>query len=877
MDYFKNNILSSQNQVQLVEEAIPTLCDRLQHATLSNDRRAAVLGLKSFSREYRESVAQHGLRALISTFRKDFENPVIIKAVLETLLILFIRGGTDEDLTRGWISQQSRLQNGKYPSPALMKQDLIDEVSMWIADALTQDQTVLQLFIDLLQETTNFHIKLYTLQLLEALVSARPTMKLDLLGVPTSISVIVSLLNDDNEPVRNEAILILMALANNNSQIQKLVAFENTFDRLFDIIEEEGGIRGSILVQDCLTLITNLLQYNAINQKLFLETNIVPRLQSLISEPVTEEFAEDENDPEGFTRVSEPIVWTEQRVQNMSIALEICKTLVTEDNSLISENQIKLADAGLLFTVLKLAFSPITTNEIKETSLITTGNLIIGNSDLQLKFSQIDVPYMDPSMPNQLRPYDRPIPIAIALLNWALFINSVHCFGIRSGAAYCLKCYFKDNKESKLAFLNDQIKAYNDPNFFLQENQESSDGNEHVPANDSIPMDDTIPPPFANIFSTLMDYDSSIKLNPYRAWFAALILLYLFDEEHENRELARGVKTGDEESGEEVMNSIQAISGLLVASFDSYDQRVGIGYLMLLTVWMYEDLNAVNDFLSDPSVVRSVITFVSDSSKLAILLQGMAAIVLGIAYEFSSNESPIPRQKLHKLLTETLGKDNYVLKVKQFKSLDHFKNFDEDLSYTKTEEIGLPNVFFDALYVNLIKDNFNRIKRALFHDPMVEPLQSITFEAFEELDGKLLEIKTQLLDEKTKARENEKSFKEEIKNLKDSEDELSSKLLDTTASLNELKEKHVKISETYETTKKDLEVIQKAKKEFESSSQSYWKELQEITKDASTTKETLKSLELRLESTESAKSKLEDGINNMTRDLFQLKKTKEGS
>ncbi len=134
MDYL-NSILSQQNQVQLVEEAIPTLCNRLQHATLSSDRRSAVLGLKSFSRQYRESVVEYGLRPLISTFHKDSKNPIIVKAILETLLILFIRGDSDEDLTRGWISQQSRIQNGKYPSPLLMDDVSLDQFSMWIADA----------------------------------------------------------------------------------------------------------------------------------------------------------------------------------------------------------------------------------------------------------------------------------------------------------------------------------------------------------------------------------------------------------------------------------------------------------------------------------------------------------------------------------------------------------------------------------------------------------------------------------------------------------------------------------------------------------------------------------------------------------------------
>lgn len=274
MEYL-NNILGQLNQVQLVEEAIPTLCNRLQHATMSSDRRSAVLGLKSFSRQYRESVVEHGLRPLIATFKKDIDNPQIIKPLLETLLILFIRGESDEDQTRGWISQQSRLQNGKYPSPLLMEDVSLDQLSLWIADALIQDHDTLVQLIENLSEASDYHTKLYTIQLLESLTASRGSRtKETLLTIPTAMSTICLLLNDSNEPVRNEAILLLMALVNDNFNIQKLVAFENTFETLFDIIEEEGGIRGSILVQDCLTLITNLLQFNASNQKFFLRNSM---------------------------------------------------------------------------------------------------------------------------------------------------------------------------------------------------------------------------------------------------------------------------------------------------------------------------------------------------------------------------------------------------------------------------------------------------------------------------------------------------------------------------------------------------------------------------------------------------------------------------
>ena len=40
-----------------------------------------------------------------------------------------------------------------------------------------------------------------------------------------------------------------------------------------------------------------------------------------------------------------------------------------------------------------------------------------------------------------------------------------------------------------------------------------------------------------------MDYDADLKLNPYTAWFASLIMVNLFLEEPENKEIARNVKT----------------------------------------------------------------------------------------------------------------------------------------------------------------------------------------------------------------------------------------------------------------------------------------------------------------------------------------------
>lgn len=58
----------------------------------------------------------------------------------------------------------------------------------------------------------------------------------------------------------------MISLTESNADLQKIVAFENAFERLLAIIDEEGAVMGGIIVQDCLQLVQNLLRYNVSNQ-----------------------------------------------------------------------------------------------------------------------------------------------------------------------------------------------------------------------------------------------------------------------------------------------------------------------------------------------------------------------------------------------------------------------------------------------------------------------------------------------------------------------------------------------------------------------------------------------------------------------------------
>lgn len=74
---------------QTATDTINTLSSRLASATLLEDRRGAILGLRSFAKEYPASVASGALRGLISSLGNDLEDVDTVKVVLETLLMLF--------------------------------------------------------------------------------------------------------------------------------------------------------------------------------------------------------------------------------------------------------------------------------------------------------------------------------------------------------------------------------------------------------------------------------------------------------------------------------------------------------------------------------------------------------------------------------------------------------------------------------------------------------------------------------------------------------------------------------------------------------------------------------------------------------------------
>ena len=338
-------------------------------------------------------------------------------------------------------------------------------------------------------------------------------------------------------------------------------------------------------------------------------------------------------------------------------------------------------------------------------ALATCADLIRGNNNLQELFAQRDVALttLGPSNPTTpianghgkvAAPASIRVNVIQGLLDLALSVSSSKSFDIRISACECIKAYLYGHAPIKVHFLKRARDGY------------MSDEYE----------DD-------NILTILLgNLDNGRTGDPYRHWIAAVLLFHLLYEDYDAKSLAMQIADGDAGKGEEVVTCIQALSGNLIAGGQrQIDDRISVAYLMVLCGWLYEDPDAVNDFLGEGSNVQSLIQMVLQPSQTKLLVAGLSAFLLGIIYEFSSKDSPIPRTTLHEILTTHLGREQFIDKMTKLRENPLIRDFEVMPHGSTPEQMGkLPEVYFDKTFIDFLKDNFSRVLRAIDRNPGIE-------------------------------------------------------------------------------------------------------------------------------------------------------------
>jgi len=332
--------------------------------------------------------------------------------------------------------------------------------------------------------------------------------------------------------------------------------------------------------------------------------------------------------------------------------------------------------------------------------LTTCADLIRGNQSIQEGFAQLQVnSVLDEPLTdgNETPTTQNGIPkvyVIDGLLDLTLSVPIYSAFDSRLAACQCIKAYFFNHQVIRKHFLRRAIEGH------------------------ASGADET-----ANVLTTLLQpLDLHATGDPYRYWFAAVIMFHLIFEEPTAKSLAMSVAEGDSSNGEEVVTCIQTITANLVTGIQkNADERVLVAYLMLLCGWLFEDPDAVNDFLGEGSNLSGLVQAALHSSGDGTIVPGLCAMLLGIVYEFSTKDSPVPRATIHPILASQLGRDQYIDRMTKLRAHPLLRDFEVLPQKLGPSSIGgLPEVFFDRSFVDFVKDNFSRFLRAIDRDPGME-------------------------------------------------------------------------------------------------------------------------------------------------------------
>jgi len=331
-------------------------------------------------------------------------------------------------------------------------------------------------------------------------------------------------------------------------------------------------------------------------------------------------------------------------------------------------------------------------------AIFTCADIIRGNAKVQERFAHHQVfPIGVPAPEKGAERFsngEHKLYIIDALLDFVLTNSTLSMFDVRLAASECVQAYFYNHKPIKMHFLNRAIEG-------------------HTSGDDET----------SNILSILVGGPrSSQSSEPYRFWFAGVLLFHLVFDDPEAKRLVIKITDGDESQGEEVISCIQAMTGNLIAALQSgEDDRICIGYLILLCGLLFEDAEAVNDFLAEGAFVQAIVQIVQKAEKGKDIVQGLCTLLLGLIYEFSTKDSPIPRRDLHPLLASTLGREQYIHRLTRLREHSLLRNFEvlpQNLSSTAPG--SLPSIYFDQITVDFVRDNYSRMLRAIDRDPRME-------------------------------------------------------------------------------------------------------------------------------------------------------------
>ncbi|XP_007438222.1 general vesicular transport factor p115 isoform X1 [Python bivittatus] len=621
-------------------ETIQKLCDRVASSTLLDDRRDAVRALKSLSKKYRLEVGIQAMSHLIHVLQTDRSDSEIIGYALDTLYNIMSNDLEEEE------QDDSEEENSQKQTE--------DFGSQFTEIFIKQHENVTLLLTYL--EEFDFHVRWPGVKLLTVLLKQQgPQVQQIILVSPMGVSRLMDLLADSREVIRNDGVLLLQQLTKSNAAIQKIVAFENAFERLLDIITDEGNSDGGIVVEDCLLLLQNLLKNNNSNQNFFKEGSYIQRMKP---------WFEVGDDNAG---------WSAQKVTNLHLMLQLVRVLVSPTNppGATSSCQKTMFHCGLLQQLCTILMATGVPADILTETINTVSEVIRGSQINQDYFASVNAPSNPP----------RP---AIVVLLMSM-VNERQPFVLRCAVLYCFQCFLYKNQKGQGEIVSTLLPSTID-----------ATGNS-VSAGQLL---------CGGLFST----DSLSN------WCAAVALAHALQENATLKEQLLRVQLATS-IGNPPVSLLQQCTNIL-SQGDKIDRRgskvqTRVGLLMLLCTWLSNCPIAVTHFLHNPANIPFLTGQIAENlGEEEQLVQGLCALLLGISIYYNDNSlENYKKEKLKQLIEKRIGKENFIEKL-GFISKHEF--YSRAAQKPQPSFSSPDHMMFDHEFTKLVKELEGVITKAVY-------------------------------------------------------------------------------------------------------------------------------------------------------------------
>ncbi|KIR59331.1 hypothetical protein I314_04848 [Cryptococcus bacillisporus CA1873] len=733
---FGSRLSSAYNQLrgdlgapQTATDTVAKLVDKIQTSAAVEDRRTAVLGLKGLSRDWKEDVGRRALPSLIAVLEHDapFDSE-IARATLETLMQLC---ETVEKPTK-------------------------DDLGLFFTDAFLEIPKPLHTLVNLISASPSFYPRYFAVQFLIQLTTARPTVAQSYImsSPPPGIDGILAVLDTNSssttpsmmgggatEMLRNETLLLLPPMLAGNQDLQKIVAFSGAFEKLFQIIDQEGGTDGGIVVQDALAAVGCLLRFNVSNQNYFRELTLIPQIPRILGFPAT--LPADEPTPDEFALQ----YWSDQKIHNTGLVLGLIRMLVGGPGG---GNQTAMVSSGVTRCLLELSLASNAPPSIKSQCLSTLTPILTASSANQdLLSSLLLSPLLAVQADNEhpgggfVRVPAKPAVEALV----ATIIDGDPTTGgkglkARAAGINMFDAYLSSNDEARITILSTLATPIADnPNAEPTSNA------------GSLILSGVLELPHSSI---------TPSFDPYRPLFSCLLLSHLIRNSEHAKKLAREISfpSGDTDPNHDPDSAVEAeedeipllqlvVGNLMLASREQTESvnraardggveaareeeewtRVMVGYLALLCTWLWDSPKSVKEFLSESNNLQALIQPITQNTSIDPLVQGLSAFLLGVCYEFNREPGEITRATLHPILHSRIGPDQFVSRMARLREDPRFRAVQPDdfeltslLSSQPTmedEDEENMEVWFDWAFVDFWKNHYYTIQRSIAIDPDV--------------------------------------------------------------------------------------------------------------------------------------------------------------